>query len=134
MCALVRPTHGRSENLALPRVFPQIEKNYILGISTKNVIKVFFLKIHKKFKSSQYWKNKIRDMLKGPLTIQYEKKIEQNINFIAEFFTMKGFHSDTYKISLIRPNRKKNIFCNMDFSCDIRVQISFHRSYFEIMG
>ena len=47
-------------------------------------------------------------MFMGLLTIEYEKKIEQNINFIAEFFTMKGFHSDTYKISLIRPNEKKN--------------------------
>ena len=73
-------------------------------------------------------------MFMGLLTIEYEKKIEQNINFIAEFFTMKGFHSDTYEISLIRPNEKKIIFCNMDFPCDIRVQIWFHWSYFELLG
>ena len=60
-------------------------------------------------------------MLQSLWTIEYEKKNEQNINFIAEFFTMKGFYSDTYKISLIRPNEKKIISCNMDFLCGVRV-------------
>ena len=57
-------------------------------------------------------------MLQGLLTIEYKKKrLNKNINFIADFFTMKGFYSDTYQISLIRPNSvRKLYFCNMDLS------------------
>ena len=51
--ALMRPTHGRIEMFAPPQGFPaNWKKTNILGISTKNVIEFFFLKIHKKFKSS----------------------------------------------------------------------------------
>ena len=60
-------------------------------------------------------------MLRWVLSIEFKKKIEQNINFVAHFFTMKGFYKYTYEIFLISPNEKIIIFYNMDFSCKFRV-------------
>ena len=49
-------------------------------------------------------------MLRCLLSIVFKKKIEQNINFIAHFFTMKGFYKYAYEISPIGPNEKKIYF------------------------
>ena len=73
-------------------------------------------------------------MLRCLLSIVFKKKIEQNINFIAHFFTMKGFYKYTYEISLISPIEKNIIFCNMDFSCEFWVWIRIYCNYFEILG
>ena len=73
-------------------------------------------------------------MFRGLLTIEYEKKIEQNINFIAEFFTMKGFYSDTYKISLITPNEKKIYFAIWIFYVISGFKFYFTGAIFKFWG
>ena len=95
------------------KIFCEIfcENFFLWNFLWKNVFFENSWKIHFSFDR----KSEITVMLRCLLSYRIQKKIEQNINFIAHFFTMKGFHKYTYEISLIGPNGKKIIFCNMEF-------------------